>query len=87
MLMAAYGALALGHLAVASLFLRFWARVRATLLMVFAIAFTFMALSYLLLCVSDTGGAWRTAAYLIRLSAFVFIIFGIVATNLQNRSG
>ena len=86
MLMAAYGALAFGHLAVASLFLRFWARVRATLLMVFAIAFTLMAASYVLLCFSDIGNGWRVAAYLIRLSAFVFIILGIVSTNLQSHS-
>ncbi|MHB1206376.1 MAG: DUF5985 family protein [Rhodospirillaceae bacterium] len=87
MLTAVYGALAMGHIAIASVFLRFWTRVRAALLIVFAVSFVLMALSYGLLCLSDIGNGWRTAAYLLRLSAFIFIILGIVSTNLQTRSG
>jgi hypothetical protein len=86
MLLAIYGALAMGHLVAAVIFLRFWSRVHQALLMIFALAFGAMALSYLLLCFVNLGTQEPMSVYLLRLSAFAGIIAGIIWTNVRKRS-
>ena len=85
MWLALYGGLAAGNLAVAALFLRLWSRNRSPLLASFAGAFALVAASYALQCGFQAGLLPRAPAFLIRLSAFLIIIAGIVWTNL-NRS-
>ena len=85
MLLAIYGALAMGHLLIAAIFLRFWNRVHAALLIVFAFSFALLSISYVVLCFVNLGEQEPTTVYLIRLLAFSLIAAGIVWTNVQNR--
>lgn len=84
MLLATYGALAMGHLLVAAIFLRFWNRIHAALLIIFAISFSLLSISYVALCVTNLSEREPTIVYLIRLLAFSFIAAGIIWTNLRN---
>jgi hypothetical protein len=85
MQLAIYGAFAASHLIAAAIFLRFWAKTKAPMLMFFSIAFVLLGLSYGLLCRTDVGVPEPSAVYLVRLGAFVLIIVGIVWTNLRQK--
>lgn len=87
MLLALYGGLLAGHLAVAAVFLRLWSRHRAILLLAFAGAFVLMAISYGLLCFFQAGLLPRAPAFLLRLAGFLLIIAGIVSANMRHRDG
>ncbi len=80
-----FGALTMGCLVAALLFLRFWKLARDRLLLFFAFAFGSFALNWIALAlVSPTLGS-RHYVYLLRLLGFAFIIVGIVDKN--RRSG
>lgn len=81
MLLALYGGLATGNLAVAALFLRLWSRNRSPLLASFAAAFALISAAYVLQCGFQTGLLPRAPAFLVRLAAFLLIIGGIVSAN------
>lgn len=81
MLLALYGGLAAGNLAVAGLFLRLWARNRSPLLAAFAAAFALISVAYVLQCCFQADLIPRAPAFLVRLAAFLLIIVGIVSTN------
>ena len=85
MILALYGALSAGHLAIAVLFLRLWRRNRAALLLAFAAAFALMAGSYVLVCMFEAGLAPRAPAYLVRLAAFGVIILRVASVNIGSR--
>lgn len=78
-----YGAFAAGFLVAAAFFLRFWSRMKAPLLLIFAVAFALLALSYGMLGAAQITREELSSIYLIRLAAFVLIIIGIVWTNLR----
>lgn len=80
-----YGLLAAGYLVSGVFFLRFWSRTRERLLLIFACAFWLLSLGQTLLGALDLGREEQSWVYLIRLSAFVLIIIGIVSVNMRKR--
>ena len=72
--------------AVAGLFfLRFWRKTRDRLFAIFAIAFWILGLNWLALAFTQQDEV-RTALYVVRLLAFLLILFGIVDKNRQRGS-
>jgi hypothetical protein len=86
MLLALYGGLATAHLAISALLLRLWSQNRSPLLMFFAAAFCLMSIAYVLQCCFQIGLLPRSPAFLVRLTAFVLIIVGIVTVNMRRRA-
>ena len=80
-----YGVLAAGYLIAGVFFLRFWARMRDRLFLVFALAFWLLAANQTLLGLLDLEREEQSWLYLIRLIAFTLIIAGIVSVNLKKR--
>lgn len=80
-----YGVLATGYCIAGVFFLRFWARMRERLFLIFALAFWLLAVSQTLLGVLDLEREEQSWLYLIRLMAFTLIIAGIVSVNLKKR--
>jgi hypothetical protein len=80
-----YGAFAAGFLVAAAFFLRFWGRTRAPLLMIFALAFALMAMTYVFLGTLQIPREEQGWIYLVRLASFTLIIIGIIWTNLRGR--
>lgn len=80
----AAGALILGYLAAGLFFLRFWRRTRDGLFVWFAVAFWLMAVNQLTLAFLDGPRDEMHWVYLIRISAFVLILWAIVWKNLRN---
>lgn len=80
-----YGVLATGYFIAGVFFLRFWARMRERLFLIFALAFWLLAVSQTLLGVLDLEREEQSWLYLIRLMAFTLIIAGIVSVNLKKR--
>lgn len=80
----AAGALILGYLAAGLFFLRFWRRTRDGLFVWFAVAFWLMAVNQLALAFLDVPRDEMHWIYLIRISAFVLILWAIVWKNLRN---
>lgn len=72
--------------AVALLFLRYRVISRDRLFGYFAAAFAAMALNWLLLAVIDPYIEHRHFAYVLRLTAFALIIFGIVDKNMREKA-
>ena len=75
------GAVAMGCAAVAGFFLRFWSQSRDRLFVFLALAFVVLAVDYALTGLLVDGGEWRVPVFLVRLSAFVIILLGIVDKN------
>ncbi len=67
-------------------FFRFWRETRDRLFLLFGIAFVLLAIQQLLLIVLDADTESLPALFLIRLTAFVLIILGIVDKNLRGRA-
>ncbi len=80
-----YGILATGYFIAGVFFLRFWARMRERLFLIFALAFWLLAVNQTLLGVLDLEREEQSWLYLIRLMAFTLIIAGIVSVNLKKR--
>ena len=70
-------------------FLRFWRKTRDRLFMIFAVAFWLMGINWLALSFTDPRAAedaeFRAALYLIRLLAFVLILYAILEKNRVSR--
>jgi hypothetical protein len=75
------GGIALGSAAIALFFLRFWRQSHDRFFALFAAAFLVFAANRVVLLVERSRGDEGTAAYLIRLGAFVLILAAIVDTN------
>lgn len=76
------GALMLAFLVATAHFVRFWQRTADSLFLYFAVAFALLALNQLTvfaLGVEDERGNY---AYILRVSGFALILFGIVSKNL-----
>jgi hypothetical protein len=80
------GATAVGFLIAAAFFLRYWLRTREPLLLIFSAAFALLSLNNFIIGLADIPGEEQGVIYLMRLSAFVLIIVGIIWTNLRGRS-
>ena len=69
------------------LFLRFWSKTRDRLFLIFGVAFWIMALERMILMfMRDPGrGEDHSLVYLIRLVAFLLILFAIVDKNREDK--
>jgi len=74
------GAIFLGDIAIALLFLRYWVRTRDRLFAWFGVAFGVLAVERLLLVWAVRGDA-HPMVYLTRLIAFGAIIFAVIDRN------
>ena len=79
------GALTAGFAIAGLFFLRFWRRTRDPLFVSFAAAFALLGLVQALLALTQFTVEERSFIYLIRLAAFVLILFGIWRKNAQAR--
>jgi hypothetical protein len=75
------GVLAAGFAVCALFFLRFWTRTKDQLFLAFAIAFALLALQQSLGVFLGLPEEDRTWIYLLRLAAFVVLIFAILRKN------
>ena len=80
------GALSTGYAISGLFFLRFWVRTRDRLFAAFALAFWLMALNQAVSAFSRQADAENSAAYLLRLAAFVLIIFAVLGKNRRTRT-
>ncbi len=78
------GLITMGYLVAGLFFLRFWARTREGLFVIFACAFWLLALNQALVAVAGVPREEHSWIYLLRLAAFTLIIVGIVAKNLRS---
>ena len=81
------GAVTMGFFVCGLFFWQFRARTRDALFFWFAIAFWLLALGQALLALTGIPVEERSWIYLIRLAAFLLIIFAILRKNLGSRSG
>jgi hypothetical protein len=75
------GMVAMGCALVGIFFLRFWQQSRDRLFLRFALAFWILSLSYVLLGVISLATEWRVYVFVVRLSAFCMILYGIYEKN------
>lgn len=80
------GMLTAGYLVVAAFFLRFWRQTRERLFISFAIAFALLAVQRILLVAEFHLVENRAGAYVLRLVAFLVIVYAIVMKNRQRAS-
>jgi hypothetical protein len=78
------GAIAMAYLVVALFFLRFWHRTRDALFLIFAIAFSLLAVNATAFVLAGPAReeGW---VYLFRLAAFILIIVAILGKNRPRR--
>lgn len=79
------GAVALGFFTCGLFFLRFWSRTRDELFLAFAVAFALMGTGQTILALANIPTEERGSIYLIRLLAFLLILFAIYRKNRQQR--
>jgi hypothetical protein len=79
------GALVMACFAAGLFFLRFSRKTRDRLFVIFAVAFWLMGLNWLLLAFTDPEAEFRPALYVIRLLAFVLILYAILEKNRASR--
>lgn len=75
------GVITMASLVAALFFLRFWRDTGDRLFVMFAIAFTLLAITRLGLTLSNTRLESHTHWYWVRLAAFLLILFAIVDKN------
>jgi hypothetical protein len=75
------GAILLGYWAIGVFFFRFGHRRRERLFTFFGWAFWLLALERLLLLLIDPANEFKPYVYLVRLIAFLFILYAIVDKN------
>ncbi len=79
------GFLAAGFIVCALFFLRFWRRAKDGLFLAFALAFTLLSLQQFLIIFLGLPEEDRSWVYLLRLAAFLIVIFAILRKNMQKR--
>ena len=77
------GAVALGFLVCSLFFLKFWKRTRDELFLAFAMAFTLLGIGQTVLALANIPTEEKGSLYLIRLVAFLLILFAIYRKNRQ----
>lgn len=75
------GAVSLGFLVCGLFFLRFWKRTREELFLAFALAFALLGSGQAVLALANLPTEEKGALYLIRLAAFLLILFAIYRKN------
>ena len=75
------GALAMAYFVAGMFFLRFWRDTRDRLFASFALAFLLLGVQRVALGVSNAGTENLTFLYVIRLSAFLLILWAIIDKN------
>ena len=80
------GAAALGFLTCSLFFLRFWRRTRDQLFLAFALAFALLGIGHSVISLTEVPTEDKSALYLIRLLAFLLILFAIYRKNRPGRS-
>ena len=81
------GVIFAGSLTAALFFLRFWRQSGDRLFAIFALAFSLLAGSRLLLAILDESNEARTWVYLLRLATFVLIIIAVIDKNRSSARG
>jgi hypothetical protein len=79
------GAVVMGFLVAGLFFLRFWKRTRDRLFLAFTLAFWLLGLTQGLLAFSVVPVEERSWLYLLRLTAFVLILWAIWDKNARQR--
>lgn len=77
------GLLTAGFLMAALFFLRFWRRTRDRLFAAFAAAFALLAIAQPLPMLTGIPSESQAAIYLLRLAAYLLIIWAILSKNLR----
>ncbi len=77
------GGLTVGFLALALFFLKFWRRTGDRLFMIFAAAFTLLAVNHAAPVVFDIPSEHQAPVFVLRLAAFALIIWAILRKNLS----
>jgi hypothetical protein len=76
------GGVVMGCLVAGLFFLRFWRKTKDRLFMIFALAFWILGVNWMLLAMtSPEDEARRALFYVLRLVAFILIIYAIVDKN------
>lgn len=75
------GAVALGFFVCGLFFLRSWKRTREELFLAFAMAFALLGVGQTVLALANMPTEERGSLYLIRLAAFLLILFAIYRKN------
>ncbi|HVL79176.1 MAG TPA: DUF5985 family protein [Sphingomicrobium sp.] len=75
------GAVTLGFLVISLFFLRFWRRTRDELFVFFSAAFCLLAIAQASLALAAIPVEERSWVYILRLAAFVLILFAIFRKN------
>lgn len=83
---AAVGAIIMGYAVAALFFARFWRRTGDGLFLAFAVAFLLMAATPLLTTVFQVPREEQSPFYLLRLAAFLIIIWAIAAKSSRRRA-
>ncbi len=81
----ASGAIVMGYLVAGLFFLRYWRDTRDRLFLVFAVAFWMLGLQRALLELIEVAAEDQAVFYLLRLAAFLLIIWAVVDKNLVRR--
>lgn len=79
------GAVIMGYLVAALLFLRLWRRMRDRLFLMFSGAFALMALNQGIISIGEIPREEHSWVYLIRLAAFSLIILAILLKNTESK--
>ena len=79
------GAVAFGYVIAGIFFFRFWQRTGDSLFLAFAVAFGLLGLGQTILALANLRTEEQSSLYLIRLSAFLLILFAIVRKNRDQR--
>ena len=74
-----------GYLLAGVFFLKFWRRTRDALFLAFAIAFALLAIAAPLPLLTGVPSESQAPIYLLRLAAFLLIIWAILRKNLRKR--
>lgn len=81
----AAGALTVGYLLAGLFFLKFWRRTRDILFLAFAAAFALMAMNQAIPVLAGIPDEALGGVYLLRLAAFLLIIWAILRKNMARR--
>ena len=76
-----YGTAAIGFAVIGLFFLKFWRQSLDRLFLMFALAFWMLALDRTVLGVVPFANEYREYVFLIRLTAFCLILYGIAQKN------
>lgn len=79
------GAVSAGFLAVSLFFLKFWRKTQDSLFLTFAAAFVLLALGQAVPALAEIPSESLSSVYLIRLAAFLLIIWAVLSKNLSRR--